>query len=306
MKIPGKFHGGEQQEARRKKEINFLGRVITARNLNPAILEIPFRLGQISRAARFAGATVNFGHVCASEENAHPPLVCARPRVTNSQDKFARSATHRPNPASSSRTTTTPLLLRQRHVLLFTAPFNPDLHFTEQQWQVDPAEDCRGRYIRSFKDLRVETRHRRQRRQQHQGLRHADHVRVYTERRRRVKTCGQYFNSRPLSRRWLGSVAKDTCKLTPPSRPLWTLMNINSAPPSPPLPETHHLRIRKRTRQEQIRSFLPYISLLFARATPPEPSPGLSTRNSCRSLSPPALSKTPCFYAPASAHCCDT
>lgn len=62
------------------------------------------------------------------------------------------------------------------------------------------------------------------------------HVRVTPERRRRVKTCGQYFNSRPLSRQWLGSVAKDTCKLTPPSRPLWTLMNINSAPPSLPLP----------------------------------------------------------------------
>lgn len=61
-------------------------------------------------------------------------------------------------------------------------------------------------------------------------------ARAYPERRRRVKTCGQYFNSRPLSRRWLGSVAKDTCKLTPPSRPLWTLMNINSTLlPLPPL-----------------------------------------------------------------------
>lgn len=60
-------------------------------------------------------------------------------------------------------------------------------------------------------------------------------------------------------------------------------MNINSASPPPPhthpLLGTHHLRIRKRTRQEQIRSFLPYISLLFARLLPSHRRD--SARNSC-------------------------
>lgn len=51
-----------------------------------------------------------------------------------------------------------------------------------------------------------------------------------------------------------GSVAEDTCKLTPPSGPLWTLMNINFGPRE------------SSPGQEQIRSFLPYISLLFATA----------------------------------------
>jgi len=68
-----------------------------------------------------------------------------------------------------------------------------------------------------------------------------ERTRAYPERRRRVKTCGQYFNFRPLSRRWLGSVAKDTCKLTPPSRPLWTLMNINSVPPASSTPWYHRV-----------------------------------------------------------------
>lgn len=65
------------------------------------------------------------------------------------------------------------------------------------------------------------------------------------------------YSSGLLSR---GSVVKDTCKLTPPSGPLWTLMNINyadreSARPNPLLPRSH--------RREQIRPFLPCISLLF-------------------------------------------
>lgn len=89
--------------------------------------------------------------------------------------------------------------------------------------------------------------------------------RQYLEQRRRVKTWPRwYFNSRPLSPSWPGSVAKDTCKLTPPSRPLWTLMNINFHPPRFSRCRDHR-PIRKQTRHEQIRSFLPCISLLFPR-----------------------------------------
>lgn len=168
MKIPGRFHGREQ-EVRRKK-INFLGR--TARNLNPAILEIPFRLEQISRR-RSAGGEFR-----------------ARMRVRRKCVRRCSSARYE----FSGRICEVragrfflPLLRHPRALrLLYTAPFNPDLHFTGQQRQVDPAEDCRGRYIRSFKDLRVGTRRPAvpppppsPSPQCHQGLRHADHVCVY-------------------------------------------------------------------------------------------------------------------------------
>lgn len=58
---------------------------------------------------------MHFEHVCASEEDA---LARAYPRVTNSQDEFARSPVG-------------PALYLLLLLLLLTVPFNPDLHFTE-------------------------------------------------------------------------------------------------------------------------------------------------------------------------------